>query len=184
MAATLLAFNAGSFAQEAAQNSVMDAPLFYQLLIGEMELSAGRAGNAYEVILDAAKRHNDPSLFQRAVEIALQARAGDQALAAARAWRRAVPDSADALRFQAQILLALNRPNDMVEYLAQPRRDSPNPAAQFEAGAIPGKQHAAALSCRLKEGNVRRCFFQPRQNIRKPGAQRIDVEGRDLHGVC
>jgi tetratricopeptide (TPR) repeat protein len=118
VAATLLAFNAGSFAQEAAQNSVMDAPLFYQLLIGEMELSAGRAGNAYEVILDAAKRHNDPSLFQRAVEIALQARAGDQALAAARAWRKAVPDSADALRFQAQILLALNRPNDMVEPIA------------------------------------------------------------------
>jgi hypothetical protein len=27
-------------------NSTIDAPLFYQLLIGEIELSAGQAGNA------------------------------------------------------------------------------------------------------------------------------------------
>lgn len=118
VAASLFAFSAGSIAQETAQNSVMDAPLFYQLLIGEMELSAGRAGNAFEVILDAAQRHNDASLFQRAVEIALQARAGDQALAAARAWRKALPESTDSLRYQSQILLALNRPNDMVEPIA------------------------------------------------------------------
>ncbi len=113
-------------ARTAAQNSSMDALLFYQLLIGEMELSAGRAGNAYDVILDAARRHNDASLFQRAVEIALQARAGEQALAAARAWRKAVPDSVDALRFQAQIVLALNRPDEVVEPIAAWLLDAPS----------------------------------------------------------
>ena len=70
-------------------NSSLDAPLFYQLLIGEIELSAGHAGSAYEVVFDAAKRTRDETLFKRAVDIALQARAGEQALEATRAWRQA-----------------------------------------------------------------------------------------------
>ena len=99
-------------------NSSLDTLLFYQLLIGELELNAGRAGNAYGVILDAARRNGDEALFQRAVEIALQARAGDQALDGARAWRSAKPNSVAPLRYQAQILLAINRPDDAVEPLA------------------------------------------------------------------
>ena len=102
----------------AAANSTLDSLLFYQLLIGELELNAGRAGNAYGVILDAARRHGDEALFQRAVEIALQARAGDQALEAARAWRTAKPSSVAPLRYQTQILLALNKPEDAIEPLA------------------------------------------------------------------
>ena len=99
-------------------NSTLDSLLFYQLLIGELELNAGRAGNAYGVILDAARRHGDEVLFQRAVEIALQARAGDQALEAARAWRSAKPGSVAPLRYQTQILLALNKPEDAIEPMA------------------------------------------------------------------
>jgi len=100
------------------KNSALDAPLFYQLLIGEIELSAGRAGNAYEVMLDAARRQNDESLYQRAVEIALQARAGDQALAAAQAWRTAKPTAVAPLRYITQILLALNKLDEVAEPLA------------------------------------------------------------------
>ena len=73
----------------AVNNSGIDAPLFYQLLIGEIELSAGQAGNAYQIMLDAARRTRDEQLFRRATEIALEARAGEQALAATRAWRSA-----------------------------------------------------------------------------------------------
>ncbi len=98
--------------------SALDAPLFYQLLIGEIELKSGRPGNAFEVILDAARRQNDESLFQRAVEIALQARAGDQALAATQAWRSAKPQSVAALRYQVQILLAINKVDETAEPLA------------------------------------------------------------------
>ena len=101
-----------------AASSTLDAPLFYQLLIGEIELKSGRPGNAFEVILDAAKRQGDESLFQRAVEIALQARAGDQALAATQAWRSAKPQSVAVLRYQVQILLALNKLDDTAEPLA------------------------------------------------------------------
>jgi tetratricopeptide (TPR) repeat protein len=98
-----------------AENSPLDSPLFYQLLIGEMEFRAGRAGSAYEVILDAARRTGDESLFQRAVDMALQARAGDQALAATKAWRQARPESNDARRYQIQILIALNRIEEVGE---------------------------------------------------------------------
>jgi tetratricopeptide (TPR) repeat protein len=111
---------AGDSASADAQvaNSSLDTLLFYQVLIGELELNAGRAGNAFGVILDAARRNGDEALYQRAVEIALQARAGDQALEAARAWRNAKPGSVAPLRYQAQILLALNKPEEAIEPLA------------------------------------------------------------------
>jgi tetratricopeptide (TPR) repeat protein len=119
--ASLIAWSGASVLAQAPQpapaNSALDAPLFYQLLIGEIELSSGRAGSAYEVMLDAAKRTRDEALFQRAVEVALQARAGDQALAATRAWRHALPESVDAKRYQIQILVALNRLEEVGEPL-------------------------------------------------------------------
>lgn len=106
-------------AASAPDNSALDAPLFYQLLIGEIELRAGEAGTAYQVMLDAARRSRDEQLFKRAVEIALQARAGDQALSAAKAWRIAAPDSAEPLRYQVQLLMALNRVPEVAEPLRE-----------------------------------------------------------------
>ncbi|MCC6246197.1 MAG: tetratricopeptide repeat protein [Rubrivivax sp.] len=96
-------------------NSTLDAPLFYQLLIGELELRGGENGTAYAVILDAARRTRDETLFRRAVDVALGARSGEQALAAARAWRTARPESAEALRTQLQILVAMGRLADATE---------------------------------------------------------------------
>lgn len=100
-----------------APPSALDAPLFYQLLIGEMEAHAGNANTAYEVVLDAARRSKDGALFQRAVELAVQARSGDKALQAARAWIAASPDSTDALRTQAQLMVALNLADDLPDPL-------------------------------------------------------------------
>jgi tetratricopeptide (TPR) repeat protein len=98
-------------------NSALDAQLFYQLLIGEMELREGQAGTAYQVMLDAARRTRDETLFRRAVDIALAGRAGEQALAAARAWREALPASMDAHRYLVQLLLALKRTGEVAEPL-------------------------------------------------------------------
>jgi tetratricopeptide (TPR) repeat protein len=106
-------------------NSGMDAPLFYQLLIGEMELRSGEPGTAYEIILDAARRTRDDALFRRAVDIALQGRALDQALTATRSWRLALPESLDALRLQIQILAAGGRLDDLGEPLRALLRTTP-----------------------------------------------------------
>lgn len=93
----------------APANSRLDAPLFYQLLIGELELRQGEPATAFAVLLDAARRTREEGLFERAVDIALRAQAGNEALSAATAWRQAHPASLPAVRTQVRILLALNR---------------------------------------------------------------------------
>ena len=105
--------------------SALDAQLFYQLLIGEIELRNGQPGVAYEAILDAARRTRDEQLFRRAVDIAVQARALDQALAAVRGWRQALPQSLDPLRLQVQILAAAGRPKELGEPLRELLRLTP-----------------------------------------------------------
>ncbi|MEO7336067.1 MAG: tetratricopeptide repeat protein [Caldimonas sp.] len=109
------------------ENSGLDAALFYQLLIGEIELRSGEAGTAYQVLLEAARRTPSEQVFRRATDVALQARAGDQALAAVVAWRAALPDSAEALRYQVQLLVALNRPTESLEPLGTLLRVTPAP---------------------------------------------------------
>lgn len=106
-------------------NSPMDAALFYQLLIGEIELSAGSPGAAFEVVLDAARKQRNEQLFKRATDIALQARAGEQALTAARAWRSAVPASIEAHRYVIQLLVALGKPAETAEPLQSLIRQTP-----------------------------------------------------------
>lgn len=90
-------------------NSALTAPLFYQLLLGELNVRSGDAGAGYSLILDAARKQRDPALYRRAVEVALQSRSGEAALGAARAWSADLPKDAEAERFVLQILLALNR---------------------------------------------------------------------------
>ena len=109
--ASLLCVGMPSLAQNAAsdppvENSRLDAQLFYQLLIGEIELRSGEAGTAYQVVLDAARRGRDEQLFRRATEIALQARAGDQALAAVMAWRSALPRGSRPAQGRSSCLIA------------------------------------------------------------------------------
>lgn len=117
--------------------SALDAPLFYQLLIGEIELRNGQTGAAYQIILDAAQRSRDPSLFRRAVDIAAQGRALDQALGAVRAWRQALPQSLEPLRLQVQILASANRTKDLGEPLRELLRLTPTAEQPDLIAALP-----------------------------------------------
>eukprot|EP01035_Chromulina_nebulosa_P039595 gene39594-53532_t len=105
--------------EPAFENSDLDAALFYQLLVGEMEAEAGRQDTAYKVILDAARRSRDPGLFQRAIELAVKARSAERALEAVRAWRTEIPESTEALRTEVQLLVALDRPGEIAGPLRQ-----------------------------------------------------------------
>jgi predicted Zn-dependent protease len=93
----------------APEKSALTAELFYEVLMGEITLRSGDPGAGYALVLDAARRTRDEALFQRAVEIALQARSGDAALAAARAWQQTLPETREGRRYELQILIALNR---------------------------------------------------------------------------
>lgn len=129
--------------------SAMDALLFYQLLIAEMELRNGRPRVAIEVLLDAGRRARDESVFERAVEIALQAQAGDPAVAAVRAWRATMPESLPALRYQVQILGALGRAAEAAEPVGtwlsrSPPAERPGILAALPRIFVRGNEAAAA----------------------------------------
>jgi tetratricopeptide (TPR) repeat protein len=109
---------ASELATPAAERSELDALMFFQLLLAEIELRQGNAGSAFDMLLDAGRRSRDDGTFRRAVEVALQARAGEQALQAVRAWRQTKPQSPEALRFQIQILTALGRVGEIAEPLS------------------------------------------------------------------
>lgn len=115
-------------------SSALDSQLFYQLLLGELSARGGEPGAAYSLILDAARKTNDAKLFQRAVEIALQARSGDSALLAARAWKQALPASPEANRYVLQILIGMNRIGETLDPLKR------------EIAASDAKDRAATIS--------------------------------------
>lgn len=108
---------AAAAATAPAQSSALDGPLFYQLLLGELNANGDEPGAAFSLMLDAARKTGDPRLYQRSVEIALKARSGDSALQAARAWRQALPNSREANRYTLQILIGMNRLAETVEPL-------------------------------------------------------------------
>ncbi|WP_299510341.1 tetratricopeptide repeat protein [uncultured Limnohabitans sp.] len=113
----------------------MDAALFYQVLLGELNVRNGSAGSGFSLILAAARETNDPTLFQRAVDVALQSRSGDAALQAAQAWKKAIPQATEANRYLLQILLALNRVDAAGQALSVSLQDLP-----------PSEQNAAIVS--------------------------------------
>ena len=91
--------------------------MFYRLLVGEITTRDGDAAAGYALMLDSARKTNDPQLYQRAIEIALQSRSGDAALQAALAWRQAKPTAKEPNRYVLQILIALNRIQETLEPL-------------------------------------------------------------------
>ena len=101
----------------AFENSDLDAALFYQLLVGEIELSASEGNTAFLVMLDAANKTKNEQLYKRSVDMALQIRAGSQALLVVQSWRRALPASRDAHRYLIELLVALNRSPETTEPL-------------------------------------------------------------------
>ncbi len=105
------ATEAGTAATPAAplQRSVMDETLFKQSLAAEMLATKGDFRSASQIYLEAARRLENPQLYQRATEMAIRGGQGEMAYAAAKAWRNNFPQSREANEFAAQILLAMGR---------------------------------------------------------------------------
>ncbi|WCM94441.1 tetratricopeptide repeat protein [Acidovorax sp. NCPPB 2350] len=126
---------------EAPPNSetraALDAELFYEILVGELSTSEGDPGTGYALILEAARRSGDAQLYRRATDIALQSRSGEYALAAAKAWKEAQPQSREANRYVLQILIALNRVEETADLLKQELAQSPAQDRLLTLQAIP-----------------------------------------------
>ena len=118
-----------------AASSELSAELFYQLLLGELNAIGGEPGVGFSLMLDAARKTDDPRLYKRATDIALRGRSGESALQAARAWRTAQPQSREANRYLLQILIGLNRVPEALDPL---RRELTFSSSHERIGAING----------------------------------------------
>ena len=138
----------------AVESSDLDAELFYQIFLGEVSAQSGDPGAGYAFILEAARRSGDGRLYQRAADIALQSRSGDYALAAARAWKEALPDSREANRYVLQILIALNRIGETQDLLRQELALSPAKSRTTLLASLPqmyGRASDKALAAKVVE---------------------------------
>ena len=118
-----LALAHGAAAQPAARRRsrtpALDAALFYQLLIGEIELRAGEAGTAYQVLLDAARRTATSSCSGARPTSRCRRAPATRRSPPCSAWRIDAAGSLEALRYQVQLLVALNRASETLEPLTR-----------------------------------------------------------------
>ena len=124
-------------APAAESNPALDAELFYEIFLGEVSARTGDPGAGYAFMLEAARRSGDGQLYQRAADIALQSRSGEYALAAAKAWKEALPESREANRYVLQILIALNRIGETPGLLRQELAQSPPRTKAAMLAALP-----------------------------------------------
>jgi predicted Zn-dependent protease len=115
----------------------MSGELLYEILLGEMNLRQGEPAAGFALLLDAARKSNDVALYDRAVEIALQARSGDGALMAARAWSQAWPQDRKANNQVLQILLAVNQVAESLEPLKKEIANAPETERDTVINLIP-----------------------------------------------
>ena len=144
--------------QDAAQSDpALDAELFYEVFLGELTARSGDPGAGYALLLEAARRSANGQLYQRAADIALQSRSGEYALAAAKAWKEALPQSREANRYVLQILVALNRIDETADLLRQELAQSPPRAKAATLAVLPqmyGRASDKALAAKVVESAV------------------------------
>ena len=139
--------------QKSASVSPLDGELFYELLVGEMTAQSGESSAGFALVLDVARKTGDAQLYQRATDIALQARSGDAALQAARAWKQELPASRDANRYVLQILIALNRIAETTEPLKTELRIAPDAERSAVLASVP-RAYARVSDRKLAAGVV------------------------------
>lgn len=119
------------------------AEILYLAMLAEMQLQAGEAGPAYSLMLEAARKSDDPTLFRRAMNIALQSRSGGAAIDAAQAWAVALPMSAEPHRVMLQIQINMGRLEDSATSLEKVLELTP-PADRSELIDAVGQVYARA----------------------------------------
>ena len=141
------------------ENSTMSGELLYEILLGEMNLRQGEPAAGFSLLLDAARKSNDVALYDRAVEIALQARSGDGALMAARAWSQAWPQDRKANSQVLQILLALNQVAESLEPLKKEIALAPDIERDTAINLIP--RHYARVTDKKRATTVVHQALEP-----------------------
>ncbi len=94
-------------AQRARDDAEEQARWFYSTLTGEIAARTGHPAQAYAELLRAARDMDSADLFERAIQVALDARQLQLALQAADAWHEMQPASVRAQAWRVQLLLGM-----------------------------------------------------------------------------
>lgn len=86
-------------------NQVLTEQILYEFLVAEVAGQRGKLDISTQAYLDLARNTRDPRVAQRATEVALFARAADQALEAAILWQQLDPESMQARQSSAALLV-------------------------------------------------------------------------------
>ena len=62
------------------ETSALTGEWLFEILLGELQVLQGDSGAGYSLLLDAARKSGDEALYERAIDVALRARAGEAAL--------------------------------------------------------------------------------------------------------
>ena len=187
-ASCALPIHANAQSSEKVANSAITGELLYEILLGELNLRLGEPAAGFSLLLDAARKSNDVQLYDRAVEIALQARSGDGALMAARAWSQAWPQDRKANSQVFQILVALNQVNESLEPLKKELSLTPEMERDNAINLIP--RHYARITDKKKATSVVEQALEPYLNksnttgaVAWTSLGRMRIASNDLNGA-
>jgi tetratricopeptide (TPR) repeat protein len=107
--------------------------LLFQLLAADLAAQRGDVGSAWSTYMSVARQTRDPRIARRAAEIAIGARALDEAVQSAQLWRELSPDSRAAAAMVETLWISAGRLKDaepaLAERLARARAEGTLPAA-------------------------------------------------------
>jgi tetratricopeptide (TPR) repeat protein len=110
--------------------------LLFQLLAADLAAQRGEPGSAWSTYMAAARSTRDPRIARRAAEVAIVARALDEAVQAAQLWRELAPDSREATQMLETLWLSSGRMAQveplLAERLASARARGTLPAAYVQ----------------------------------------------------
>lgn len=120
-------------AAESLPDVDLSPQLLFQLLAADLAAQRGEAGSAWSTYMAAARQTRDPRIARRAAEVAIGARALDEATQSAQLWRELSPESRAATQMLETLWLSTGRLKDaepmLAERLARARTDGTLPAA-------------------------------------------------------
>jgi len=163
-------------APKTATTDRLSGELFYQILLGEMNLREGSPTLGFSLLLDAARKTNDVALYSRSLDVALQNRSGDGALAAAWSWTQAYPQDRRANNQLLQILIVLGRIADTEEPLRKEIALAPESERQAIINVIP--RQYARVSDKKQAAQVVTQALDPYVNQRDTAAAAWSAIGR------
>lgn len=138
--------------------------LLFQIMAAEVAAQRGELGAAYKTYMNVAVETRDPRLARRAAEIALGARASNEALEAIELWRQLAPQSREATEALATVYLSRGRYDEAQSLVAELLAQSDRPA-----DVLGRAQRAMARAANREQG------FAMLERLAQPYQKNADV---------